>query len=451
MSMKSKVLLFVVLALFVFVSFAGAKTTITWWINPWRIAPPGFPEDQAPGSEDFPKWISEEFMRLHPDVEVKYVVVGNTEYSQKMAASIATRTQPDLFKGPIWDSRWVEAGLLEPIDDYLTEEDWEDFYEIALSDYEVNGKHYVFPWSFGTNGMGTSMLLYTPDFEKAGVDWKDIVENGWTMKEFLEVAEKLTWDTDGDGENDHYAISFGAKDIHNIMNFIYAHGAKLSNEDETEVYMNSPEAAEGLQFLVDLVDEYGVVPKGVEGMGVYDVIGNFHAHRTSIGFGGPYEIGRITRYFKSQKWEFSELFEPVSAPFPHVEGKDPVAYASTGGFVIFKQPDKEKRDMVMEFARFLTNKENMALLESLNYLTSRKSVNAMLYEGDEYMKEQVDTFGNIMGDYGMEFFGSQSFPWTEMEKYFTASLEAAFAGTKTPQEALDYFNVEANKILKKRK
>jgi multiple sugar transport system substrate-binding protein len=215
--------------------------------------------------------------------------------------------------------------------------------------------------------------------------------------------------------------------------------------------MNSPEAVEGLQFMVDLVDKYGVVPKGVEGMGVYDVIGNFHAHRTSIGFGGPYEIGRITRYYKSQKWEFSELFEPVLAPFPHVEGKDPVAYASTGGLVIFKQPNKEKRDMVMEFAKFLTNKENMALLETLNYLTSRKSVNAMLYEGDEYMKEQVETFGNIMGEYGMEFFGSQSFPWAEMDKYFIASLEAAFSGTKTPQEALDYFNVEANKILEKRK
>ncbi|HPF17218.1 MAG TPA: extracellular solute-binding protein, partial [Thermotogota bacterium] len=172
MSRKSKVLLFVVLAMFFLVSLVGAKMTITWWINPWRIAPPGFPADQAAGSEDFPKWISEEFMKLHPDVEVKYVVVGNTEYSQKMAAAIATRTQPDLFKGPIWDSRWVEAGLLEPIDDYLTEEDWEDFYEIALDDFEVNGKHYVFPWSFGTNGMGTSMLLYTPDFEKAGVDWR---------------------------------------------------------------------------------------------------------------------------------------------------------------------------------------------------------------------------------------------------------------------------------------
>ncbi len=446
-----KVLMLLFLVLLFLTSFAAAKTTITWWINPWRIAPPGFPADQAAGSEDFPKWVSEEFMKLHPDVEVKYVVVGNSEFPQKMAAAIATRTQPDLFKGPVWDSRWVKAGLLEPIDDYLTEEDLNDFYSVALDNHEFNGKHYVFPWTFGTNGMGTSMLLYTPDFEKAGVDWKKIVEEGWTMEEFLEICKKLTWDTDGDGENDHFALSFGAKDIHNIMNFLYAFGGKLTNEDESEVLMNSPEAVEGLQFVVDLVNKYGVVPSGVEGMGVYDVIGNFHSHRTSIGFGGPYEIGRITRYFKSQKWEFSELFEPVLAPFPHVEGKDPAAYAATGGFIVFKQSDKNKKDMVMEFAKFLTNKQNMALLESLNYLTSRKSVNKELYAGDDYMKAQVDVFGDIMGDYGIEFFGSQSFPWGEMSKYFTAAMESAFGGTKTPQEALDYFHDEANIILKKRR
>ena len=452
MKRASKFLLLFVLVMFMMTTFAGAKDiTITWWINPWRIAPPGFPEDQAPGSEDFPKWISEEFMKLHPDVEVNYVVVGNTEYSQKMAAALATGTQPDLFKGPIWDSRWVKAGLLEPVDDYLTEEDLKDFYEVALEDFEIDGKHYVFPWTFGTNGMGTSMLLYTPDFEKAGVDWKKIQDEGWTMEEFLDICEKLTWDSNDDGEIDHYALSLGAKDTHNIMAFLYSFGAKLTNEDETKVLMNSPEAVEGLQFLVDLVNKYHVVPKGVEGMGVYDVIGNFHAHRASMGFGGPYEIGRITRYFKSQKWDFSELFEPVIAPFPHRKGEDPAAYAATGGFIVFKQEDEEKKEMVMEFARFLTNKENMALLESLNYLTSRRSVNKTLYEGDEYMKEQVDVFGEIMANYGMEFFGSQNFPWDEMKKYFTAALEGAFSGTKTPKEALDYFHVEANKILEKRK
>jgi len=162
-----------------------------------------------------------------------------------MAASIATRTQPDLFKGPVWDSRWAKNGFLEAIDPYLTQEELEDFYEKILDEGLIDGKRYIWPWNFGTNGMGTSMLLYTPNFEKAGVDWQKIVDEGWTMEEFVDIAKKLTWDTDGDGENDHFAISFGAKDTHNILNFLYAFGGKLTNEDETQVTFNSPEAAAG--------------------------------------------------------------------------------------------------------------------------------------------------------------------------------------------------------------
>jgi multiple sugar transport system substrate-binding protein len=335
--------------------------------------------------------------------------------------------------------------LLEPIDDYLTEEDLADFYELAIETGYVDGKHYIWPWNLGTNGMGTSMLLYTPDFEKAGVDWRKIVEEGWTMEEFVEIAKKLTWDSDGDGKTDHYAISFGAQDTHNLMNFIHAHGAKLITEDESKVIFNTPEAVAGLQFLLDLVDVHKVAPSGVEAMGVYDVIGNFHSHRTSIGFGGPYEIGRITRYVKSG--QLAEAFYPVIAPFPHVEGQKGASYASASGFVVFKQNDKEKRDAVMEFAKFLTNKENTALLESLIYLTARKSVNELLFQNDDYLNEQAQTFARIMDETGMEFFGSQSFPWSEISKFFTSSMEGAFGKTKTAQEALDSFVTEANRAL----
>jgi multiple sugar transport system substrate-binding protein len=438
------VILFVLLMLVIPIG-AMAKTTITWWINPWRITPPGFPADKAATEEDFPKWAAEEFMRLNPDVEIKYVVVGNTEYAQKMAAAIATGTQPDIFKGPVWDNRWVGAGLLEPIDDYLSQEDIEDFYELALESGYVDGKHYIWPWNLGTNGMGTSMLLYTPDFEKAGIDWKKIVEEGWTMEEFVEIAKKLTWDSDGDGKTDHYAISFGAQDTHNLMSFIYAFGTELIKEDETKVVFNSQEAIDGLKFLVDLVEVHGVVPKGVEAMGVYDVIGNFHSHRTSIGFGGPYEIGRITRYVLSG--QLAEQFYPVIAPFPHVEGKKGASYASASGFVVFKQKDPVKKEKVMEFAKFLTNRENTALLESLLYLTARKSVNAQLFKSDEYLNDQTQTFARIMDETGMEFFGSQSFPWSEISKFFTSAMQGAFGLTKTPKEALDGFVTEANRAL----
>jgi len=229
------------------------------------------------------------------------------------------------------------------------------------------------------------------------------------------------------------------------MSFIYAFGAELIKEDETKVVFNSQEAIDGLKFLVDLVEVHGVVPKGVEAMGVYDVIGNFHSHRTSIGFGGPYEIGRITRYVLSG--QLAEQFYPVIAPFPHVEGKKGASYASASGFVVFKQKDPVKKEKVMEFAKFLTNRENTALLESLLYLTARKSVNAQLFKSDEYLNDQTQTFARIMDETGMEFFGSQSFPWSEISKFFTSAMQGAFGLTKTPKEALDGFVTEANRAL----
>ncbi len=429
------------------VSLVSANITITWWINPWRIAPPGFPSDQAPTSEDYPKWVSEEFMRLNPGVKVEYVVVGNAEYSQKMAAAIATRTQPDFFKGPVWDSRWVRAGLLEMIDPYLTAEDWEDFYDAILEEGKIGDHYYIWPWNFGTNGMGTSMLLYTPHFEEAGIDWRKIVEEGWTMEEFVEICKKLTFDSTGDGVVDRFALSFGAKDTHNLLNFIYAFGGELTNGDETVVTFNTPEAVAGLQFLIDLVNVHRVAPRGVEAMGIYDVIGNFHAHNTSIGFGGPYEIGRIDRYLKEGR--ISEEFFPVVAPFPHVEGREAVAYTTGSGFIIFRQPDQAKRDMVFEFIRFLTNQENLALLETLQYVTARDSVNQTLYLDDPYMNVQVQRFSDIMAHYGRPFFGSQEFPWSQINDHFIAALEGAFSGTKSPQRALDDFVNEANRIIQR--
>ena len=68
--------------------------TITWWINPWRIAPPGFPADKAPTAEDFPKWASEEFMRLNPNVTVKYEVVTTPASTRRSPRRFWQETRP---------------------------------------------------------------------------------------------------------------------------------------------------------------------------------------------------------------------------------------------------------------------------------------------------------------------------------------------------------------------
>lgn len=323
------------------------EITITWWTNPWRVAPPGFPEDKAPTAEDFPAWVSEEFMKLHPNVKVVYEVVPNAGYSQKVTAAILAGNPPDLIKDLNYKRQWAETGLLEPIDPWLTPEEMDDWYDYTLRKGLVNGQHYIFPWNNSSNGMGVTMLLNPEIFEEHGVEMPALPSRAWSIDEFLEKAKQLS------SPPNRYAFAFGAKDLENTLAWLYLHGARMFNEDETEVILNSPEGVAGLQFLLDAMYEYEIAPKGAEGMGVYDIIGLFHQGKTAIGYGGPYEIGRIDRYYK--EGNLDRVFPVHIAPFPYVPGKDPIALGTSGGYVVFRQRDAEKRAMVMEFAKFLTN------------------------------------------------------------------------------------------------
>ncbi|MGI6146920.1 MAG: extracellular solute-binding protein [Firmicutes bacterium] len=417
--------------------------TITWWINPWRIAPPGFPPDKAPGSEDFPQWASEEFMRLHPGVTVKYEVVTNQGFDQKIAAAILAGNPPDLLRPIGFQREWVKQGLLEPVDDYLTPEDFEDFYDYALAEGYVDGHYYLFPWNNSNNGMGSTLLLNPAVFAERGVKIPDLPDRSWTLDEFMEAAHQLTFDRDGDGKTDVYALSFPAKDLQVMMGWMHLFGARMFNEDETEVVLNSPEGVRALQWIVDAIYEHKIAPEGAAGMGIYDSINMFHQGRTAMGYGGPYEIGRIDRYAK--EGQIAEAFPVHIAQYPHVPEVGPFAYHTCGGFVVFNQRDPEKKAMVMEFARFLTNQENMALLKSLLYVTTRKSVNEDLYKGSTWEAE-VDVYTRAL-EYGIPYFGSANIDTDPVDQYLQAMFEAALSRTKTPKQALDEFAATANRIL----
>ena len=419
--------------------------TITWWINPWRIAPPGFPDDKAPTAEDFPKWASEEFMRLNPGVTVKYEVVTNTGFDQKIAAAILAGNPPDVLRPIGFKREWARQGLLEPIDDYLTAEDKQDFYQYALDVGRVGGRYYLFPWNNSNNGMGSTLLINPAIFKERGVGIPALPERGWTVDEFMQVAQKLTFDRDGDGKTDVYALSFPAKELLVMMGWMHVFGARLFNADQTEVVLNSPEGVRALQFVVDAIYKYKVAPEGAAGMGIYDSINMFHQGKTAMGYGGPYEIGRIDRYVKDG--QLKEAFPVHITQYPHLAEIGPIAHHTSGGFVVFKQRDAEKKKVVMDFARFLTSKDNMTLLKSLLYVTARKSVNKDLYKGSTFEKE-VDVYTRAL-DYGVPYFGTD-ITTDPIDKHLQAMFEAALGRTKTPKQALDDFAREANKILFKK-
>ena len=438
-------LLLVVLMVLVAVGFVVPSTafaqssepeiTLTWWINPWRIRPPGFPEDQSPTGEEFPAYISQQFMELHPNVTVEYEVVPNAGFDEKVTTAIFAGSPPDVLRW--WNPTWVYDGVLEPIDDYLTAEDRADFIDYTLEAGFVDGHYYMWPWNNSNNGMGSTLMLNVDAFEEAGIPLPDPMA-GWTIDEFMDVARQFK-------EAGMYAITLAASDTHNMLAWLHRFGARTMNEDATEFVLNSPEGVRGLQLMIEMINVEEVAPRGAEGLGVYDAIDNLHQERAAMGYGGIYEIGRIDRYVKEGRLE--EPLEVVLAPFPHDPAVGPVAFQTSGGFVVFRQTDDYQRDMAMEFARFVTNTENIALLEDLLYITARKSANAQLtferVQAYTDVQRQVEVYTNAI-DYGVEYFGPSTFDWGIVNDFFVSAMQAAFSGDMSAQQALDEFVRQAN-------
>ena len=145
--MKRKIGWIMLAALVVVLAAGGtmlAKTTITWWINPWRIAPPGMDPSVAPTGEDFPQWASEEFMRLNPDVEVVYEVVTNAGYEEKVSAAILARRTPDLMKILSSARNGRYGDCWSPLMISWRRKMWKTGMDYALEGGMIDGKHMSF-------------------------------------------------------------------------------------------------------------------------------------------------------------------------------------------------------------------------------------------------------------------------------------------------------------------
>ena len=85
--------------------------TITWWINPWRIAPPGFPPDKAPAPRTSPVGKR----RVYEASPWRYSERSGNQpgFDQKIAAHPGGQS-PDLLRPIGFQREWVKQGLLEP-------------------------------------------------------------------------------------------------------------------------------------------------------------------------------------------------------------------------------------------------------------------------------------------------------------------------------------------------
>ncbi|WP_418277714.1 ABC transporter substrate-binding protein [Isoptericola jiangsuensis] len=197
-------------------------------------------------------------------VDVEVIVTDADQYATKLQAAIAGNTVPDVFYIEQANLQsYVNNGILMDITDQVAEQgvDLENIWEFGVDSYRYDGtlqgtsegRLYGLPKDVGPFGFGYNKTM----LEEAGIELPD-VDEPLTWDEWLPILKELTTDTDGDGEIDQWGTGLNVQ--WNLQSFVWSNGGDWTNEDKTQVTVDTPEFAEALQFFTDLTTEHEVTP-----------------------------------------------------------------------------------------------------------------------------------------------------------------------------------------------
>lgn len=208
----------------------------------------------------------------HPDVTIKMdEVVGDTwdYYRIKMMQQLAAGNPPDTVFTDVWYFRiYASDGVflnLEPLIEADGTFKKTDLWSVCVencSSPDIHGDMYCLPYDYGTMALAFNKKIFDaegiPHLEKdKEYDWdKDIVP----------LALELTRDLDGKkaaeaGFNPLRVDRYGVNPYEFLFWwYIYQAGGRCFDEAFTKSVVNTPEAADGIQFLYDLQNKLRVAP-----------------------------------------------------------------------------------------------------------------------------------------------------------------------------------------------
>lgn len=207
--------------------------------------------------------VVKKFEEDHPGVKVKIVVTAADQYATKIKAAIAGNKVPDVFYFESGDTKaYVHNDILLDLTPYVEnnpEIDLNNMWKYGLDLYRYDGTMagqgplYGMPKDVGPFALGYNKSM----FEKEGIPLPD-ADKPYTWQEFIDVAQKLTKDTDGDGKLDQFGTGFNVNWV--LQSFVWSNGADWIDDSKTKVTIDDPKFAEALQFFADMQNVYKVTP-----------------------------------------------------------------------------------------------------------------------------------------------------------------------------------------------
>jgi len=380
------------------------------------------------------------FEDQNPDIRVKMLQLGGGTtfeggFSDYIVPRFLTGTAPDLIYGAA-TFIYSHKNYLLDMTDALAQAGYkeDDYYTVQRATHDEQGRIYGLPFN-----IFSSNWVYNVDlFQQAGVEPPSA---DWDWNELVEKARKLT-----DPAKGQYGLHVWNHWEYGYFPLMYSNGARFTNAEFTKTAFNTPDAAEALQWYIDLIYKDKLAPTPEVSTAL---MGGYVPDVFATG-----KIGMAPRYGSTQgitqavggRFKYSLVIPPKS-PKTGKRG----AYKGMEPLMAVAEVTKRGHlDAVLKFGMFLIGEEyqthlsdpNNRVMTLVNKKVTRGQVGKYLEAPPENMKVVSEILDSdyvydhpMFAKYG-EF---RQALWTPVDKAFLQEITAA--------EALAQAETACNQVL----
>lgn len=374
-----------------------------------------------------------DFMKANPGIKVTPIYAGTYQETLVKALTANKSGTPPVTSVLLSTDMFtlIDEDAIVPIDNFVKTADdkaWlAGFYPAFMMNSRTGGKTWGVPFQ-----RSTVVMYYNKDlFKEAGLDPNKPPR---TWAELKDAATKLT-KKDASGKVTQWGVQIPSSGFPYwlFQTLTTTNGAILANEAGTQVKFDDPKVIEALQYWVDL-GKAGVHPPGVVEWGTTPK--DFFEKKVAMMYT---TTGNLTNVKNNAKFDFGVAMIPGNK-----RGGSPTG---GGNFHIFKKASPAQQEAAFKFIKWVTQPERAA---QWSMDTGYVAVSPAAYGTDTLRKYGRDFPAALVArDQLQQSVAELSTHENQrVTKALNDGLQAALTGAKTPAQAMQDAQREADRILR---
>lgn len=383
-------------------SMASSQTTITFW----HIYDGG-------DALDFIGEVVDQFNADNPDIVVQHLGTNFWDYWTRLTTAMAAGTGPDVALNDLGNvASRAAIGVIHSLDEFLGDDGLDAYWPAAHPMLQHDGSVYALPMETDVRALYYNRAL----FAEVGLD-PDSPPADWAQ--LSEYVDLLTVQA-ANGRLTRVGFNPTLGNL-GFYTMAWLNGAEFVGEDGRLV-LNSPEAVETLEFMVDLVNRYGQR--------------DMTAFTASFGSGAsdPFLSGQVAMIAENNTYgahirRFAPDLDFGVAPLPNNDS--PASWSN--GFSLEMTASTRSPEAAWRFMNYLMSAEVQAAyaLRNGSMVGNQEAATAPELMADEVWAVMVEQ----MGVSRFRPFQMEAPTW--YDSALQPEVDAALLGRKSAQQALD--------------